>query len=153
MLSVGENSNHGSCHAILSFAGERLDPDDIASLIAARVTKARKKGDKLARPLAGHADPAAKVGYCEIATSGAILSNDINEHIAYLLSQVEDNLGSIQSFVDRNNIAWRIVCFFEDENIADTWDLSHENANRAITIGIPIYSENVEKLAAKPGLA
>lgn len=149
MPAVGAVPVHASCHAILSFSGERLDPSDVTSLFAARVTKARKKGDVIARRLTGHTDPIAKVGYCEISTSQDIPFDDINEHISYLLSQVESNLSNVQSFVSRNNITWKIVCFFEDENVSETWVLSQENRDRALAIGIPIYSEGVERLAAK----
>lgn len=107
------------CHALMQFSGEDLDPDSISRLIDLNSSSSNRRGDPMARPRPGRPTPLARRGGISYSTYRSIVSDDINDHLRYLLNAVLPVADQLKKLVERDHLHWGIVLFIDDDAPAD----------------------------------
>ena len=109
-----DDASQAHCHALMQFSGEDLDPESISRLITLTPFSSRKRGEPMARPRPGRPAPMARRGGISYSTYRNIVSNDINDHLRYLLNAVRPVSVRLKALVDRDQLRWGIVLFIGD---------------------------------------
>ena len=120
------------CHALMLFSGEDLDPEHISRLLDLTPSSSGKRGEPMARPRPGRPTPLARRGGISYSTYRSIVSDDINDHLRYLLNAALPVSEQLKALVDSEHLRWGIVLFIDDtpvdwrslleKSIADTLD-------------------------------
>lgn len=139
------NNRGSSGHALLDFFGDRLDPDRIVPLLPVRPWKVWKKGDQVGRPSARGEIPVARTGYCCFSSRGLEVSEDLDRHVALLLSFLDLRADEIRRVVREDQLSWEIVCFFTSQWQKDHWIVSEANRIHAESLGISVVAETATK--------
>jgi len=105
------SSNQRSCHALMLFVGEHLDPERISTLLPLQPSRSKKKGEPLGSR-ANFPTPLARRGVLSFSTKN-VDSNDINDHLLYFIKAILPVSTELKSLVDRDRLLWEIVCFFD----------------------------------------
>lgn len=130
------------CHALMQVSGENLDPEGISRLVALEPFSSNKKGEPMARPRPGRPTPLARRGGISYSTYRHIVSNDINDHLRYLLNAVLSVSDQLKALVDRHQLHWGIVLFVDDAP-ADWRSLLEESiANTLDSLGIELILDD-----------
>jgi len=124
--------------AMIDFIGDDLDPEVIIQLFTISPVRPKKKGDRL-----GLSDspslPVAKTGYCGFSTSNCVSSCFMDDHVQYLLDEIEKNGGLLQSIVRSQDLSWFLTCFYDASQEGVSSELvSEQNMARANKYGIVI---------------
>lgn len=109
-----DDASQDHCHALMQFSGEDLDPESISRLLTLTPFSSRKRGEPMARPRPGRPTPTARRGGISYSTYRNIVSNDINDHLRYLLNAVLSVSVQLKALVDRDQLHWGIVLFIDD---------------------------------------
>jgi hypothetical protein len=129
------------CDALMSFSGENLDPESISNLLPLKPFSSKKRGEPLGPPRPGRPAPLARRGGISYSTS-CIISDDINDHLRYLLNAVLPVSDQIKSLVDRDHLLWDIVLFI-DNPPSDWRSLLEESITRTLkTLGIELFLDD-----------
>ncbi|MGH9352157.1 MAG: DUF4279 domain-containing protein [Terriglobia bacterium] len=138
--SMGGIPIETSCHAILDFSGDHIEPGEILNLVSVRPAFAIAKGESLSakRP---ELSQRARTGYCGFSTNGHVYTEDINDHIEFLLDEVENNLTKIERIIREKNVSWKITCFFSESHINLCANLRESIVDRAKNIGINLVRD------------
>lgn len=129
-----------STYAILDFTGNALKPDRLAKALAIKPTFSKRKGDRVGNsPQFGPAF--ARTGYCGFSTRGKIYSDDMADHIQFLLDEIVKHRLEIDVVMSEDRLAWEITCFFDSPERTDA-DLDEDTRKRANTTGIRIVTES-----------
>ena len=102
------------CSTLMQFSGEDLDPESISSLIGLKPSSSKKRGEPMARPRPGRPTPLARRGGISYSTYRSIVSDDINDHLRYLLNAVLQVSSQLKALVDREHLRWGIVLFIDN---------------------------------------
>ena len=128
-----------SCSSLLAFVGDELDPTKLVGNFSIEPVRPKKKGDSLgSRP--GYPNAIAHTGYCGFSTSKYVNSNNINDHIGFLLDEISNNLDDIKNIIRDDDLSWKIVCFFYPPQDFRT-ALSPSNLVKSTEIGIEIIND------------
>jgi hypothetical protein len=129
-----------SRNSLLAFKGDELDPAKLVRYFSMRPVRPKKKGDRLgSRP--GSPPALAATGYCGFSTSGCVSSNNINDHISFLLEEISRNLDDIKIVIRDDHLSWEIVCFlYPPQNLQAL--LSDSNVVKSREIGIEIVTDD-----------
>ena len=140
-MAHGDDQAH--CDALMQFSGEDLDPDSIAALIGLKPFSSNRRGDPMARPRPGRPAPLARRGVLSYSTR-SLESNDINDHLRYLLEAISADTGKMKSLVlvDQNHLSWRIICFFDHPPPDLRAALDPSIANRLDELGIELLLDD-----------
>jgi hypothetical protein len=128
-----------SCHSLLAFKGDELDPAKLIRHFSMKPVRPKKKGDRLGSR-SGHPPALASTGYCGFSTSKSVSSKNINDHISFLLEEISRNLNDIKIIIRDNHLSWKIVCFFYPAQNLQAL-LSDSNIVKSKEIGIEIVSD------------
>jgi hypothetical protein len=139
-MSEASMSIEPSCLSLLVFKGDDLDPAKLFGFFSMKPVRPKKKGDPLgSRP--GYPSALAPSGYCGFSTSRNVHSENINDHVSFLLEAISLNLHDIKEIIRADHLSWKIVCFFETPKILQTL-LSDNNVIKSKEIGIDIVSDD-----------
>jgi hypothetical protein len=128
-----------SCSSLLDFVGDELDPTKLIGKFSIRPVRPKKKGDPLGnRP--EYPNAVARTGYCGFSSSKYVNSNNINDHVSFLLEEISHNLDNIKNIVRDDHLSWKIVCFFHPPQDLQA-ALSASNLIKATEIGIEIVKD------------
>lgn len=108
------NADGIHCHALMMFSGEALDPESISSLLDLNPSSSNRKGDPMARPRPDRPTPLARKGVLSFSTHRSVVSNDINDHLRYLLGATLPVSQQLKARLDRDHLDWEIVLFIVD---------------------------------------
>ncbi|MGH7155565.1 MAG: DUF4279 domain-containing protein [Acetobacteraceae bacterium] len=129
-----------STYAILDFTGDALDPDKLAQVLTTKPTLSKRKGDRVgSSPQFGTAF--ARTGYCGFSTRESVHSDDMADHVRFLLDEIVKHRPAIDSIMAEDKLAWEITCFFDSPEKTDA-DLDGDTLKRARATGIRIITES-----------
>jgi hypothetical protein len=129
-----------SCHSLLAFKGDELDPAKLFGFFSMKPVRPKKKGDPLgSHP--GYPSALAPTGYCGFSTSKYVHSQNINDHVSFLLEAISRNLHDIKEIIRADHLSWKIVCFFDTPKILQAL-LSASNVVKSKEIGIELVSDD-----------
>lgn|SRR6185312_9498612 len=134
-----------SCHALLDFVGDRMNPDKIVPLLPVEPWKVLKKGDQVGRASAQGHIALARTGYCSFSSRELEASEDLDKHVALLLSFIDLRADEIRNVVREDQLRWKIVCFFSSRWQREHWKVSEANRIRAESLGISVVAETATK--------
>src|SRR5260370_29939185 len=97
-----------SCHSLLAFKGDELDPAKLIRHFSMKPVRPKKKGDRLGSR-SGYPPALASTGYCGFSTSRNVSSKNINYHISFLPEAISPNFNDIQSTIRNDNLSWKTV--------------------------------------------
>jgi hypothetical protein len=126
-----------SCHAILELVGDNLDPDKLRKLFSIKPKLARRKGDEQGRR-PGRPTAFARTGYCGFSTLAHVSSDNINDHLEFLINEITRNFDRIQAIVMADKLTWQMVCFFDLPPAGPKSILRNSVVARASQMGIGI---------------
>lgn len=122
-----------------------MDPDRIVPLLPVKPWKVWKKGDQVGRPSAlGHI-AVARTGYCSFSSRGIEASEDLDKHVALLLSFIDLRADELKRVVREDQLRWEIVCFFASQWQRRHWAVAEENKLHAESLGISVVAETATK--------
>jgi hypothetical protein len=103
-----------SCSASLSFAGDNLDPDELRRVVPLKAKRWNRKGDlpRRSRSTSAPLRP-ARVGTRFSDSKPHITSDDINDHVRFLLGIVSEHVATLREIIEHRHLRWEIVCFFD----------------------------------------
>lgn len=105
-------------HILLEFLGDRLDPDPILALLGhLRSTRPVRKGDPVSRPTStGRPARAAVTGVCLLSTGDRVDSDNPNDHLAFLLDEIEPHAEQLREIRSAADLVWQALLFTADES-------------------------------------
>lgn len=133
---------------LLDFKGDCLDPASLIPLIPLPPIRPRKKGDPTG-PVKNGKAPTAKTGYCGFTTAGRISSQEANDHVRFVLTAIQPNLGEIRSIMSSQSLAWRAVLFEGSSKGQFFADLDPELSLQAAELGLPLLPKEKETMTVK----
>jgi Domain of unknown function (DUF4279) len=143
MMSINDDNIYQlQCNALMQFSGENLDPERISTLLDIQPFSSKRKGEPMARPRPGRPTPLARRGGVSYSTYQNIVSDNINDHLRYLLQAVFPVARELRSLVDRDHLAWRIICFFDNPPADLRAALEPSIANRLDELGIELFLDD-----------
>ena len=77
-------------------------------------------------------------GYWGISTEGIVEADNLEEHIAWLLDQVEPIGVELAKVLSEEGVKARIFCFFETEKMNDGIEFSTRIIKRLSSLDLPI---------------
>jgi hypothetical protein len=126
------DANRAHCHALMFFSGEDFDPDSVSNLLSLQPSHARRRGEPMTHPRPDRPTPLARQGVLSYSTYKKVISNDINDHLRYLLNAILPISGQLKALVDRDHLSREIVLFVDnppadwraliEKPVADTLD-------------------------------
>jgi len=137
-----DNATCIHCHALMQFSGEDLDPESISSLIDLKPFSSKKRGEPMARPRPGRPTPLARRGGMSYSTYRSIVSDDINDHLRYLLNAVLPVSAQLKALVDREHLHWGIVLFIDDTPVDWRSLLEKSVAKNLDNLGIEVILDD-----------
>lgn len=99
--------------ASLYLVGEELDPDEAAAVIPIEAKVRVRKGDRPRGTKPGVRVRLARKGLCEFPSCPYVVSDDVNDHVEFLLQVVGKNLPQVTKLITQRHLRCEIVCFFE----------------------------------------
>jgi hypothetical protein len=133
-----DTSDEPEPFATIDIIGDNLDPDEIVPLITIRPIRANRKGDPMG-PARGSAAPLARTGTCHVSTIRRVSSPLMDDHVRFLLDELEKSPDRLRDIVRARGLTWRITCIYDppsEELVPDT--VSQQSLDRAERYGIPI---------------
>jgi len=102
-------------YAILSFAGEQLDPCEISSILSVAPTRAYRKGEEyFAGPRTGMVK--GRTGIWLLSTDELVDSPDLDQHISYLVKLIfeddRDRPARLQQLIVDRGLKAHVSCFW-----------------------------------------
>jgi|SRR5579884_3163625 len=102
-------------YASLRFSGDRLEPDRITALIGIAPRVAYRKGEVFKRSRGQ--EIRGRTGLWLVSSEDRVESDDLNDHLDYLLSLVspqrgQDRLAKLQSLLRKDGLEADIPCFW-----------------------------------------
>lgn len=93
-------------YASFSMIGDDLNPDDVSSILQVQPSDSFRRGDKKKN------GSTWKHGFWSLESEGNVHSDDLSEHIEWLLDQIEHCQDYITG-LSTSNISARIFCYWE----------------------------------------
>jgi hypothetical protein len=124
--------------ATIDIIGDNLDPDEIVPLLTIRPIRSKRKGDPMG-PARGSVAPLAKTGTCHVSTIRHVSSQLMDDHVRFLLDELEKNIDRLRDIVRARGLTWGITCIYDppsEELVPDT--VSQQTLERAERCGISI---------------
>ena len=100
------NPNVGRTWATIRLTDADLDPADVTRRLGIEPTTAFRRGDAFGRGFA------RTLGSWELTSEGQVATNDLEEHLAWLLDRIEPTSGPFNA-VRADGIDADIFCFLE----------------------------------------
>jgi Domain of unknown function (DUF4279) len=130
------------CHALMQFSGEDLDPERISRLLDLKSSSSKKRGDPLGPPRPGRPAPLARRGGISYSTYRSIVSDDINDHLRYLLNAVLPVSEQLKALADKEHLRWGIVLFIDDTPVDWRALLEKSVAKNLDSLGIELVLDD-----------
>jgi hypothetical protein len=106
--------------ATLRFAGDDLDPEEIAAILPVRPTRAHRKGEEFAAgPRAGRLR--GRTGIWYLATDELVASDDLQDHLTYvqklLYPEPADSrrISQLREVLRKRHSQARVTCFWRGD--------------------------------------
>jgi len=96
----------------------------------------------MARPRPGRPTPLARRGGISYSTYRMVVSDDINDHLRYLLNAVLPVSSQLKALVDREHLRWGIVLFIDDTPVDWRSLLEKSIAENLDNLGIEVILDD-----------
>jgi hypothetical protein len=130
--------------ASLIFAGDRLDPDRITTLLGVQPTTAYRKGEVYKRSR-GH-EVIGRTGLWLLSSRGHLKSNELNNHLAYLKAVVfppgrNDLVVPLKTLMREDGLTADVSCFWYGEHGASEPEIPQDIRAAFSQIGATIETD------------
>lgn len=124
------NPNVGCAFASLRLTRTDLDPDEVTRRLGIVPMEAFRRGDTFSRGLV------RKLGYWGISSQDQVATNDLEEHIAWLLDRLEPASGPFKALC-AEDVDADIFCYLETRGQGGP-EFSSRLMGRLAALGLPL---------------